>query len=187
MRRKPYDVSRRVAIRRSITALIAVIALVAVAVPALAASSSRKVDLPHKFRKHIPKVKEKSGLPVLLPQKMWAAGLKPSHTYPASAATEHGYVLELDAAKGCNGANVCFLAAFAAERDGKFSFKRKVKLTHGIVGRFYPVHCGASCAPAFIQWKEFGVLYEIQNKAVGKNEKRWMVKLANSAIRNGPR
>jgi hypothetical protein len=159
---------------------------VAVAVPAYA-FSSRKVDLPHKFRKLIPKVKEKSGLPVLLPQKMWAGGLRPSHTFPAGAATEHGYVLELDAAKGCQGANVCFLASFAGERDGKFSFRRKVELTHGIVGRFHPIQCGASCAPAFIQWKEFGVLYEIQNKAVGKNEKRWMVKLANSAIRNGPR
>jgi hypothetical protein len=186
MRRKPYDASRRVAIRRTITVLIAVIALAAVAVPALAASSDGKVNVPKKFKKHIPKVKEKSGLPVLLPQKMWVP-VKPSRSYPASAATENSYTLELDAARGCNGANVCFLAQFSAQRDGKFSFKRKVKLTHGIVGRFYPVHCGASCAPAFIQWKEFGVLYEIQNKGVGKHEKRWMQKLANSAIRNGPR
>ena len=156
------------------------------AVPALAASS-RKVDVPHKFRKLIPKVKEKSGLSVLLPQKMWAAGLKPSHVFPSGGATEHGYNLELDFAKGCAGANACFLASFTGERDGKFSFKRKVKLTHGIVGRWQPIQCGASCAPAFIQWKEFGVLYEIENKAVGKNEKRWMQKIANSAIRNGPR
>jgi hypothetical protein len=185
MRRKPLRPVKESPIRRSITALIAVVALVAVAVPAFAASTG-KVNLPHKFRKFIPKVKEKSGLPVLLPERMWVP-VKPSRTYPAAAATGHGYVLELDAAKGCNGANACFLAQFSGERDGKFSFKRKVKLTHGIVGRFSPVHCGASCAPAFIQWKEFGVLYEIQDKAVGNSEKRWMVKLANSAIRNGPR
>ena len=154
--------------------------------PALAASSSSKVNLPHKFRKFIPKVKEKSGLPVLLPQRMWVP-VRPSRSYPAAAATEKAYVLELDAARGCNGANACFIAQFSGERDGKFSFKRKVQLTHGIVGRWHPVQCGASCAPAFIQWKEFGVLYEIQNKGVGKHEKRWMQKLANSAIRNGPR
>jgi hypothetical protein len=187
MRRKPYDASRRVAIRRSITVLIALIALAAVvAVPALAASSDGKVNVPKKFKKHIPKVKEKSGLPVLLPQKMWVP-VRPSRSYPASFANEKGYTLELDAARGCNGANVCFLAQFSGTRGGEFSFKRKVKLTHGLVGRFYPVHCGASCAPAFIQWKEFGVLYEIQDKGVGRHEKRWMQKLANSAIRNGPR
>jgi hypothetical protein len=159
---------------------------VAVAVPALAASSA-KVDVPHKFRKLIPKVKEKSGLPVLLPQKIWPAGVSPSKVYPSGTATEHGYFLELDFAKGCNGANACFLASFSGDRDGKFSFKRKVKLSHGIVGRWRPIACGASCAPAFIQWKEFGVLYEIENKAVGKNQKRWMQKLANSAIQHGPR
>ena len=185
MRPKPYATSRRALIRRSITVLIAVIAVVAVAVPALAASTA-KVNLPHKFRKHISKVKAKSGLPVLLPERMWVI-VKPSRTYPASAATENSYTLELDAARGCNGANACFLAEFIGTRGGQFSFKRKVKLTHGIVGRWQPVQCGASCAPAFIQWKEFGVLYEIQNKAVGKHEKRWMVKLANSAIRHGPR
>jgi hypothetical protein len=186
MRRTPHATSRRPPIRRLIAVLIAVIAATAVAVPALAASS-RKVDVPHKFRKLTPKVKEKSGLPVLLPQKIWAAGFGPGHVYPSGSATEHGYFLELDFAKGCQGANACFFSSFSGERGGKFSFKRKVKLSHGIVGRWQPIRCGASCAPAFIQWKEFGVLYEIEDKVVGKNEKRWMQKLANSAIRSGPR
>jgi len=185
MRRKPYATSRRPPIRRLATVLIAVIAVAAVAVPALAASH-RKVDVPHKFRKHIPKVKEKSGLPVLLPEKLYT-GVAPSKTYPASIANEKSYTLELDAARNCHFANACFLASFDAERDGKFSFKRKVKLTHGIVGRWHPIQCGASCAPAFIQWKEFGVLYTIEDKAVGQHQKRWMQKIANSAIRNGPR
>jgi hypothetical protein len=113
--------------------------------------------------------------------------VKPSRTYPASTATENSYQLELSAVRGCHFANACFIASFDAERGGKFSFKRKVKLTHGIVGRWQPIQCGASCAPAFIQWKEFGVLYTIEDKAVGENQKRWLQKLANSAIRNGPR
>jgi hypothetical protein len=186
MRRKPYATSRRPPIRRLATVLIAVIAVVAVAVPALAASHPRKVDLPHKFRKHIPKVKEKSGLPVLLPQKLYT-GDPPSKSYPASIVNESSYSLELDAARGCHFANACFIASFDAERGGKFSFKRKVKLTHGLVGRWQPIQCGASCAPAFIQWKEFGVLFTIENKRPGNHVKRWMQKLANSAIRNGPR
>jgi len=159
---------------------------VAVAVPALAASSPPKVDVPHKLRKFIPKVKEKSGLPVLLPQKMWT-GLRPSRLFPSGGASEGSYSLGIEAAPHCGGANACFIASFNAQRGAKPFFKHKVKLTHGITGYFQKVQCGASCAPAFIQWKEFGVLYEIENKAVGKHEKRWMVKLANSAIRHGPR
>jgi hypothetical protein len=186
MRRKPHATSRRPPIRRFSTVLIAVIAVVAVAVPALAASHPRKVNVPHKFRKHIPKVKEKSGLPVLLPEKLYTAN-RPSKTYPGSTATENSYQLELSAVRGCHFANACFIASFDAERGGKFSFKRKVKLTHGIRGRWSPIRCGASCAPAFIQWKEFGVLYTIEDKIVGEHQKRWMQKIANSAIRNGPR
>jgi hypothetical protein len=186
MRRKPYATSRRPPIRRLITVLIAVVAVAAVAVPALAASSPPKVDVPHKFRKHIPKVKEKSGLPVLLPEKLYT-GFRPSRVFPESVANEKSYSLALSAARNCHFANACFIASFDAERDGKFSFKRKVKLTHGIHGRWQPIRCGASCAPAFIQWKEFGVLYTIEDKVVGKHEKRWMQKIANSAIRNGPR
>ena len=72
--------------------------------------------------------------------------------------------------KGCNGANACFLASFSGERGGKPQFKKTVSLVHGITGYFRPVTCGASCAPAFIQWKEGKVLYEIENKGVGKNE-----------------
>jgi len=155
-------------------------------VPALAASNSGKVTVPKKFKKQIKKVKAKTGLPVLVPQKIWVP-TKPSRTYAQQFTTEKSYTLELDAAPGCNGANACFLAEFIGTRGGDYSFKRKVNLSHGIVGRWRPVSCGASCAPAFIQWKEFGVLYEIQDKGVGKHEKRWMQKLANSAIQHGPR
>jgi hypothetical protein len=186
MRRKPHATSRRPPIRRFTTVLIAAIAVVAVAVPALAASSPKKVDVPHKFRKHIPKVKERSGLPVLLPEKLYT-GVRPSKVFPESSSKEGTYFLALSHVRNCHFANACFIASFDAQRGGKFSFKRKVKLTHGIHGRWNPIQCGASCAPAFIQWKQFGVLYTIEDKAVGKHQTRWMQKIANSAIRNGPR
>jgi hypothetical protein len=186
MRRKPREPKESL-IRRPIAILIAVVALVAVAIPALAASPpSGKVTVPKKFKKQIKKVKAKTGLPVLVPQKIWVP-VKPSKSYPSQFTTSDSYTLVLGAARGCNGANACFLAQFTGQLGGAYSFKRKVQLSHGIVGRWRPVSCGASCAPAFIQWKEFGVLYEIQDKAVGKHEKRWMQKLANSAIQHGPR
>jgi hypothetical protein len=171
--------------RRLITCLIAVVALVAVAVPAFAASEGN-VNVPKKFKSLIPKVKAKSGLAVRLPSSIHVF-VDPKKTYANRSSTKKSYFLHLDAAKNCNGANVCFLASFSGTRGGTPAFKKTVALTHGITGYFKPITCGASCSPASIQWKENGVLYEIENKGVGKNEKKSMVKLANSAIKGGNR
>jgi hypothetical protein len=153
-------------------------------VPALAAEGD--VNVPKKFSALVTKVKSKSGLAVRLPSKIHVF-VKPSRTFANSTITKKRYFLSLDAAKGCNGSNACFLASFSGERGGTPAFKRTVSLTHGITGYFKPITCGASCSPAFIQWKEGSVLYEIENKGVGKNEKKGMVALANSAIRGGDR
>lgn len=172
--------------RRPLTAVLALVTAVAVAVgvPALAASSEGDVNVPKKFSALLPKVKRKSGLAVRLPSKIHVF-VKPSKTFAASSASRKRYILELDAAKGCNGANVCFLASFSGTRGGTPAFKKTVSLAHGITGYYKPVTCGASCSPAFIQWKEGGVLYEIENKGAGK--KSAMAALANSAIRGGDR
>src|SRR3954453_7159745 len=176
--------TRRAPIKRFLTAVVALVAVVAVAVPALAASGD--VNVPKKFSALIPKVKKKSGLAVRLPSKIHVF-VSPSKTYADGSATKKSYFLELDAARNCNAANACFLASFAAKRGGTPAFKKTVSLAHGITGYFKPVTCGGSCSPAFIQWKQGGVLYEIENKGVGKHEKKSMARLANSAIRGGKR
>jgi hypothetical protein len=153
---------------------------VAVAVPAFAATP---VNVPKKFKKFIPKAKKKTGLPVRLPQRVYP-GIK---SYAAAHITRKSWVFELSAARHCNFATACYLAGFYGERNGKPDFKRKVKLAHGITGYFHRVTCGASCAPAVIQWKEGDVLFGIENKNPGKHERRNMIKLANSAIRHGDR
>jgi hypothetical protein len=170
--------------RRFLLVSIAALALVAVAVPAFAASGT--VNVPVKFKSLIPKVRAKSGLAVRLPSTIHV-DVKPSKTFADGSATKNSYFLELDAVKNCHGANACFLATFSGQRGGKPQFKTKVSLTHGITGYFRPITCGASCAPAFIQWKQGNTLYEIENKGVGKNQKASMVKLANSAILGGAR
>jgi hypothetical protein len=157
-----------------------VLTLVAVAVPAFATTP---VNVPKKFKKFIPKVKKKSHLAVRLPQRIYP-GIK---TYPAAVIRKHSYEFELSAAKNCHFATACFIASFSGELGGTPSFKKKVKLAHGITGYFHRITCGASCAPASIQWQENGVLYTIQNKNPGKHERRNMIKLANSAIRHGDR
>jgi hypothetical protein len=63
-----------------------------------------------------------------------------------------------------------------------------VRLAGGRTGKFSPLSCGASCAPPRIEWKVRGSTYAIQ-AVVGtrKTERRILVRMANSAIRNGPR
>jgi hypothetical protein len=172
-------------VRRPLLLLIACAALVALAVPAFAASEG-DVNVPAKFKSLLPKVKAKSGLAVRLPDKIHVF-LNPKKTFADATATKKSYFLELDAAKSCHGANACFLAGFSAVRGGKPAYKKTVSLTRGITGYFKPVTCGASCSPATIQWKQGKVLYEIQNKGAVKPEKAGMAKLANSAIRGGKR
>jgi hypothetical protein len=173
-------------LRRPLALLIAVVALVAVAVPAFGASEGY-VNVPKKFKSLIPKVKARSGLAVRLPSRVHVF-VNPTKTFADRSATKKSYFLELDAAKSCHGANVCFLASFSGERGGKPAFKRKVSLVHGITGYFKPITCGASCSPAFMQWKEHKVLYEIELKGLPSNKERsGMTKLANSAIRGGDR
>ena len=53
-----------------------------------------------------------------------------------------------------------------AGRGAPPAFKRTVSLARGITGYFKPVTCGASCSPAFVQWKQGGVLYEIADDAI---------------------
>ena len=180
----PYDDSKELPIRRTLAVLITAALVVAVAVPALAASGN--VNVPAKFSKLIPKVTKKSQLLIRLPSSIHVF-VKPSKTFADGSATRNSYFLELDAAKGCHGATACFIASFSGKRNGTPAFKKTVSLVNGITGYFKPVTCGGSCSPAFIQWKENGVLYEIENKGVGKNEQKSMVKLANSAIRGGDR
>ena len=142
------------------------------------------MNVPRKFKKLIPKVSKKTGLPVLLPSSLRAFGA-PSRVFGTGGATRRSYGLELGFGRDCNGATACFVAAFFATKGAKPDFKQKVKLEEGHTGYFKPITCGASCSPATIQWKEGKVLYEIQNKGGGK--KAEMVKLANSAIRGGDR
>ena len=53
----------------------------------------------------------------------------------------------------------------------------------GRKGRYIPLSCGASCSPPSVVWKERGVVYEISTDAT----RAQLVRMANSAIRTGPR
>jgi hypothetical protein len=87
-----------------------------------------------------------------------------------------------------------FAAFFAAKNHSPYSPRdlpevQKVKLSHGIVGFFWPVSRGGSCAPANLWWEQSGTVYQIQLKPSALSEKKQqtiIAAVANSAIQAGP-
>ena len=165
--------------------LLAIVATLAIA--ATAAAASYLVDVPDEFAGQLDEVKAESGLDVYLPSKI-RSGFRASRLHGDASAEQGTYSLDLGIGRDCNGANACSVAYFLAARGEKAAYRTRVKLRGGRTGRFKPLTCGGSCSPPAVQWVEDGVLYDIQYKGASeKKEKATLIKLANSAIANGPR
>jgi hypothetical protein len=163
----------------------AVLIAVAVLLLAPAAAPAKTLDLPDLFATVLPQVKAKTSVPVLLPQRYQSDATK---NFASGAGHKKSYTLSIGAVRNCGGATACFVADFAARKGAKPTFKKTVKLAHGHTGHFKPLTCGASCSPPMLEWRQGGVLYRIQAHAgTAKQEKRRLVRMANSAIRHGAR
>lgn len=152
---------------------------------ALALTGVHDADLNALFARALPRVKAKTQLAVLLPDTM-PTEIDP--LYPDSFATRRSYALDLGGVRHCGGATACFEAEFSAVKGGTPFGMRKVTLARGRHGRFKPLTCGASCSPPSVSWKERGATYTIQaNVGDQRTERRILVRMANEAIRRGPR
>jgi hypothetical protein len=142
-------------------------------------------DLTTLFADTLPAVKAQTSIPILLPDTM-PSGY--DELYPSGVGALREYSIGLAAAPMCGGATACFVADFSARKGGTPFGRGRVTLTGGRHGRFQPLSCGASCSPPSISWKQGGVTYSIQaNVGTKKTERRALVKMANQAIRHGPR
>jgi hypothetical protein len=150
-----------------------------VGVPA-AASSTKTLDLPALLSVQIAKAK-RSGARVLIPSRI-DAGLPASRLFASGGASAGGYDIQLAAVRDCRDANACFVAEFWGGA-GRLELDYRVALRKGIIGRYRASSCGASCAPATIEWLEFGSRYMIQFTG----SRTALVTLADSAISAGPR
>ena len=171
--------------------LLAILAAAAAAIALLAAPAtagdSAVISPPTIFATSIPKVKARAEMDVFLPSHM-RVFTTARRVKGKATTTADSYDLELGIGSRCNGANVCFIGNFTGTRGAEPAFGRKAKLTGGRTGYWKGITCGASCSPAEIQWVENDVLYTAATKSVGVNkEKATLVKLANSAIKAGPR
>jgi len=164
-------------VRRMLLLAIAMLGLIAPAAPA----ATRDVDLPDLFSAQLERARERTEVPILLPQTLRSDF---ERHFPAGRSRAASWRFDIGAARGCRRATACFVAEFSGVRGARPSASRKVGLARGRSGRFRPLSCGASCSPPSIEWRERGTLYTIQAKVSGR---RPLVRMANSAIRNGPR
>ncbi len=150
-----------------------------------AAASARTIDVPKTLKAMVIAAKYDTKVPILLPQTYKTDAHK---LYQQGIFARKRYTFSLGSAQFCNGAPACFVADFGGKRGGKPHYTRKVKLRGGRTGYFKPLTCGASCSAPAIEWRKGRVLYWIQAHAGTKRqEKRRLVKMANSALQHGPR
>ncbi|MEM1168154.1 MAG: hypothetical protein AAGJ08_03450 [Cyanobacteria bacterium P01_H01_bin.35] len=139
----------------------------------------------------LPKIKEKTQVPILLPSKLLITGTD-RKIYVEGKGTTNGYEITLAFEPNCTG-NACSIGYFNAEKGGKSledEFSRELSLVQNIKGYFRPLTCAASCAPPIIGWEYKGVFYRISLKGVGQSpeiEGDTLAKMANSAIEAGAR
>jgi len=97
------------------------------------------------------------------------------------------YTFRLTTTPDCD-ANFCYVATFSARKGKGRMTGRAIGLAKGRKGRFHPMSCGASCSPASITWRERGATYTLEAMIPLKADQRAALrKLANSAIKRGPR
>lgn len=144
------------------------------------AASARTIDVPQRFAVQIERAHAQTQVPILLPQTMRSDFRR---FFAEGRATAGAWRFDLAAARGCNRATACFIAEFKGVRDGRPRGRRTIRLDRGRTGYYHPGRCGASCSPPRIEWRERHARYAIRAKV----RKRELVRMANSAIRNGPR
>jgi hypothetical protein len=78
-----------------------------------AAAPAKTVDLPTLFQDVLPQVKEKTEVPVLLPQRYRSDS---EGNFPSGEGRRRGYTLSLAAVRNCGGATACFIGTFGGQR-----------------------------------------------------------------------
>ena len=167
------------------TRLLLLCALAALLTPATASAASFVYDVPELVEKPLIAVNKATKLHVLLPTRITT---EHKRLFSAGSGRARSYRFEIGAVRNCHSATACFVASFRARRGAKPSNPRKVTLLGGRRGYFRPLSCGASCAAPSLEWVQDGVLYTIEAKlGTKRTERKILVRLANSAIANGPR
>jgi hypothetical protein len=149
------------------------------------AATTRSYDVLKLLERPLAAVKRGSDLDVLLPRRM-SADFK--RLFSVGRGRPGRYEFEIASTRDCDGATACLVAELTARRGALPTATRKVELAEGRTGFYRPMRCAASCGPPRLEWLEDDVLYTIKAKlGTRSTDRRILTRLANSAIRNGPR
>jgi hypothetical protein len=165
--------------------ITAVLILASVVSATALAATPRNVDLLRAFGSRLPKVKTETTVPVLLPRTLPLGGTY--KLYASGSASRAYYLLSLEGAPNCRGANACFVATFEGRRHGRLAERANVRLASGDPAIYRRFSCGGSCSPTSFWFTHAGVLYTWQMKDLPKGERALLVRMANEAISAGPR
>ena len=153
---------------------------------------SKRAPIAAIFRPLPRRIKRKTDIPVLLPSELppiW----KKYRLYSYSEAEANVWKITVGTEPNC-GVNVCLVGYLEAKRGEEppkpDEVDKVVRLVKGIKGYYDGKSCGGSCTPPQISWVYEGLLYSIQFRVESKSEsgdEAWIIRMANSAIINGPR
>jgi len=147
-------------------------------------------------------IKHQTRVPIILPSVL-PPTVQQQRIYVSGTATVDGYQITLTSSPQC-GANSCFIGSFEAERGGEMTradesvhaaqdHDKFIRVVNGIEAYYKPLTCGGSCSPPIIEWMSDGVLYRVQFDVQGRSKfmandiEKYMVAMANSAIKAGAR
>ena len=163
-------------------ALLAALAAAGVA----RAEADRDVPLARAFGRQLPRIKQVTRVPVLLPSALPLGGTY--KLYATGVASRSSWNLSLAGAPQYNGATACFVASFEGTRGARLPWRRNATLRTGDAAAYKPITCGGSCSPASFWFVHAGVLYSWQVKDLAAaHPKATLVRLANEALAAGPR
>ena len=173
-------------LRSSGACAAAILALATPAAYGAPSTAAASIDLLKAFRTDLPKVKKASNVPVLLPRSLLVS-TSYRRVFATGGAQRGGWVLNLAADPRCGGANACFIASFEGRRGGRLPDRPNARLIDGTRANYRPISCGASCGPASLWFVRGGVLYSWQVKSPPRNPREALLRMANEALRAGPR
>jgi hypothetical protein len=151
-----------------------------------ATAPAASTALPEPLRSALPRLRSRSGVPILLPGEIPAEVERP--LYAIATGSANGYRVTLTHAPGCD-AHACNAGYIDAERGRRAHGSQRVRLADGTTAFFTPMSCGASCSDPRLEWERNGVAYGLEMALPGPDAQHRAVlsRLAASALRAGPR
>ncbi len=137
------------------------------------------------FQPLLAPLKQKTPLQIILPTSIEIPASLKLYAY-IEKADPSSYFIELDFAPDCKGSTACRYGSLAGEVVGLNPQPlkgQKIPLVGGVTGYFTEATCGASCGDATLSWEQGNIRYTVGSKAAKLDT---LVKIANSAISNGP-